>query len=50
MKFFVTGGGGQLGHDAMNELLKRGYIGIGSDIQKNVSVLLSYEQKYKGSY
>ncbi len=50
MKFFVTGVGGQLGHDAMNELLKRGYIGIGSDIQKNVSVLLSDEQKYKGSY
>lgn len=25
MKFFVTGVGGQLGHDVMNELLKRGY-------------------------
>lgn len=24
MKFFVTGVGGQLGHDVMNELLKRG--------------------------
>ena len=34
MKFFVTEVGGQLGHDVMNELLKRGYIGIGSDIQK----------------
>lgn len=34
MKFFVTGVGGQIGHDVMNELLKRGYIGIGSDIQK----------------
>ena len=27
MKFFVTGVGGQLGHDVMNELLKRGYAG-----------------------
>lgn len=33
MKFFVTGVGGQLGHDVMNELLNRGYDGIGSDIQ-----------------
>lgn len=34
MKFFVTGVGGQLGHDVMNELLKRGYEGVGSDIQQ----------------
>lgn len=33
MTFFVTGVGGQLGHDVMNELLKRGYEGVGSDIQ-----------------
>ncbi len=33
MKLFVTGVGGQLGHDVMNELNKRGYEGIGSDIQ-----------------
>lgn len=33
MKFFVTGVGGQLGHDVMNELLKRGHEGVGSDIQ-----------------
>lgn len=32
MKIFVTGVGGQLGHDVMNELAKRGYTGIGSDI------------------
>ena len=32
MKVFVTGVGGQLGHDVMNELYKRGYEGIGSDI------------------
>lgn len=32
MKIFVTGVGGQLGHDVMNELVKRGHEGIGSDI------------------
>lgn len=32
MKVFVTGVGGQLGHDVMNELYQRGYAGIGSDI------------------
>lgn len=31
MKVFVTGVSGQLGHDVMNELAKRGYEGIGSD-------------------
>ena len=37
MKFFVTGVGGQLGHDVMNELLKRGYAGTGSDIHGGYS-------------
>lgn len=32
MKVLVTGVGGQLGHDVMNELAKRGYEGIGSDL------------------
>lgn len=32
MKVFVTGVGGQLGHDVMNELAARGYEGVGSDI------------------
>ena len=32
MRIFVTGVGGQLGHDVMNELAKRGYEGVGSDI------------------
>ena len=32
MKVFVTGVGGQLGHDVMNELHKRGHVGVGSDI------------------
>lgn len=37
MRFFVTGVGGQLGHDVMNELLKRGHQGFGSDIQPRYS-------------
>lgn len=32
MRVFVTGAGGQLGHDVMNNLHARGYEGIGSDI------------------
>lgn len=32
MVIFVTGVNGQLGHDVMNELAKRGYEGIGSDV------------------
>lgn len=32
MKFLVTGVNGQLGHDVMNELHKRGHEGVGSDI------------------
>ena len=32
MKAFVTGVGGQLGYDVVNELKKRGYTTIGSDI------------------
>ena len=37
MKIFVTGVGGQLGHDVMNELAGRGYVGVGSDIQPEYS-------------
>jgi len=37
MKVFVTGVGGQLGHDVMNELHKRGYEGVGSDIAPEYS-------------
>ncbi len=32
MKVFVTGVAGQLGHDVMNELYRRGHVGVGSDI------------------
>lgn len=37
MKILVTGVAGQLGHDVMNELAKRGYEGIGSDIKEEYS-------------
>lgn len=37
MKYFVTGVGGQLGHDVMNELFNRGYDGVGSDIAPQYS-------------
>lgn len=37
MKVFVTGVGGQLGHDVMHELAKRAYVGVGSDITPKYS-------------
>lgn len=37
MRVLVTGVAGQLGHDVMNELAKRGYEGIGSDIAPQYS-------------
>ena len=37
MKVFVTGVGGQLGHDVMNELHRRGHTCIGSDIAPQYS-------------
>ena len=37
MKVFVTGVGGQLGHDIINELYNRGHIGVGSDIAPQYS-------------
>lgn len=37
MKIFVTGVGGQLGHDVMNELNQRGYEGVGSDLAPEYS-------------
>lgn len=35
MKVFVTGINGQLGHDVINELVKRGFDAVGSDIQQS---------------
>lgn len=37
MKVFVTGVAGQLGHDVMNELAKRGHQGIGTDLAAEYS-------------
>ena len=42
MKFFVTGVCGQLGYDVINELVKRGHIGVGSDISENGDINLPY--------
>lgn len=50
MKFFVTGVGGQLGHDVMNELLKRGHEGVGSDIQENYSGMADGSAVTKAPY
>ena len=38
MKVFVTGVGGQLGYDVVNELLKRGHTAVGSDIVPSVNI------------
>ena len=40
MKVLVTGVGGQLGHDVMKELKKRGHTAIGTDVQGNCDVTL----------
>ena len=47
MKAFVTGVAGQLGHDIMNELAKRGYEAVGSDVRQGegVSVTLDITDK-----
>ena len=37
MKVYVTGVCGQLGHDVMNELARRGHEGIGSDLAPTYS-------------
>ena len=42
MKVFVTGVGGQLGHDVVNELMKRGHTAVGSDIFDRVESKAEY--------
>lgn len=42
MKVLVTGVGGQLGHDVMNELAKRGHEGLGTDILDREKIALPY--------
>lgn len=44
MRAFVTGVGGQLGHDVMNELTKRGCEAVGSDILESVQFEYPYVQ------
>lgn len=44
MKAFVTGVGGQLGYDVINELDKRGYEAVGSDIFESVPADFKYIQ------
>ena len=44
MKVFVTGVGGQLGYDVMNELAKRGHEAVGSDILPSVDTKYPYAQ------
>ena len=43
MKVFVTGVGGQLGYDVMNELAKRGHECVGSDILKKEKIVLPFD-------
>ena len=40
MKVFVTGVAGQLGHDVVNELKKRGHVAVGSDVVAPADELL----------
>ncbi len=42
MRFFVTGVGGQLGYDVLNELDKRGFEAVGSDILDEVKIPFPY--------
>lgn len=42
MKVFVTGVGGQLGYDVVNELKKRGYEAVGSDISDKAAMNCEY--------
>lgn len=42
MKVLVTGVGGQLGYDVMNELVKRGHEAIGTDILEKEKINLPY--------
>ncbi len=44
MKAFVTGVGGQLGYDVVNELNRRGYTAIGSDIINETAADCDYRQ------
>ena len=42
MKILVTGVGGQLGHDVMNELSRRGHEAVGSDLAETMDTPYAY--------
>lgn len=42
MKILVTGVGGQLGHDVMNEISRRGHEAVGSDIAETLDTPYAY--------
>lgn len=44
MKVLVTGVGGQLGYDVLNELIKRGHTAVGSDILPGADTSAQYVQ------
>ena len=50
MKVLVTGVKGQLGHDVMNELIRRGHEGVGSDIQEQYSGVEDGSEVTKAPY
>ena len=50
MKFFITGVGGQLGHDVVNELAKRGHNAVGSDIASQYSGINDNSAVTKAEY
>ena len=50
MKIFVTGVAGQLGHDVINELARRGYEGIASDIAPTYSGIQDSSEVTQAAY
>lgn len=50
MRFFVTGVCGQLGHDVVNELIKRGHLAVGSDIADSYSGVQDGSEVTKAPY
>ena len=50
MKVFVTGVGGQLGHDVVNNLTARGHEAVGSDIQATYTGIQDYSAVVSAPY
>ena len=50
MKIFVTGVGGQLGHDVVNDAVSRGHEVVGSDIASEYNGIADDSAVTKGSY